>query len=252
MREHLLKTLENGIRYDGRKLDQFRDISITYDISKSAEGSAEVRIGNTRVLVGVKMAVEKPYPDTPDSGNLMVNTELTPLASPKFESGPPDINSIEIARVIDRGIRESKAIDTKQLCITVAEKVWSVMVDVIPLNADGNLLDAGALGALAALKKARFPKYEDNIIDYMTKTDKHVPLVREPIAVTVFKIGPHFLVDPIPDEEEHADARLTITVTGDNKLCALQKGGEEPLSIDDIETMITMALKIAPMLRKKL
>ncbi|MBD3318875.1 exosome complex protein Rrp42 [Candidatus Woesearchaeota archaeon] len=252
MKEHLLKSLKKGVRYDGRKLDEFRKVTVSYDVSKSAEGSAKVTFGGTHVLVGVKMGVETPYPDTPDRGNFMVNAELTPLSSNRFESGPPSIEAIELSRVVDRGIRESKAIDQKALCIKVAEKVWSVMVDVVTVNADGNLLDAAGLGALAALKVARFPKYENDIIDYMTHTDKKVPLVREPLPVTVFKIGEYLLVDPLPIEEQLADARLTITVTGDNTICALQKGGEVPLSSEDILSMTDIALKIAPELRKKL
>jgi len=252
MKDHLIKTLSKGIRYDGRKLDEFRPLTVTYDISKSAEGSAQVQLGKTNIIVGVKMSVDKPYPDTPDRGNLMVNAELIPMASPEFEAGPPDIYSIELARVVDRGIRESKAIDTRELCITVAEKCWGVSIDIIPLNAHGNLLDAAALGALGALKKAHFPKYENGIIDYETRSTKKIPLVREPIAVTVFKIGPHLLVDPIPEEEECVDARLTITVTDDNTICALQKGGDMPLTLDEIGHMIDLALRIAPQLRSKL
>jgi exosome complex component RRP42 len=252
MKKHLLKALATGVRYDGRKLDETREVKVTYDISKSAEGSAQIEFGSTKVLVGVKMGVERPYPDTPSRGNFMVNAELTPMSSSKFESGPPSIKAIELSRVVDRGIRESKAMDANALCIEVGEKVWSVMVDVVSVNADGNLLDAASLGALAALKKARFPKYEDGILDYMTKTDKKVPLVREPIAVTIFKIGDYMLVDPIPQEEENMDARLTCTVTGDNTICAMQKGGEMPLSIEDIKKMTDLALKIAPELRKKL
>lgn len=252
MKEHLLKTLAKGVRYDGRKLNETREVSVTYDISKSAEGSAEVRFGDTRVMVGVKMGVERPYPDTPKNGNLMVNAELTPLANPDFEKGPPSIQAIELSRVIDRGIRESHAIDTSALCITEAEQVWSVMVDIVPINADGNLLDAGALGALAALKQARFPKFEDGVVDYMTKTDAKVPLSREPVAVTVFKIGDYLLVDPLPVEEQNADARLTITVTGENTVCAMQKGEATPLSTEEVKKMVELALDIAPKLRAKL
>lgn len=249
-KEHLLRSLEKGVRYDGRSLLEFRQLTIEEGIYSAAEGSAKVKLGNTELLVGVKMAVEKPYPDTPEEGNLMVNAELTPLSNPAFEMGPPGKEAVEIARVIDRGIREAKAIDAKKLCITKGEEVWSVMIDVCTINAEGNLMDAGGIGAIAALKNAVFPEYKDKIINYQKKTKKKLPIVREPIPVTVFKIGKFFIVDPLPEEERLADARLTIALTKDDTICAMQKGDTEPLSITDIDTMIKIAIEKAKELRK--
>lgn len=252
LKEHLLRSLSKSIRYDGRKLDEFRQITVETGIIKSAEGSARVKIGRTEVLVGVKMGVETPYPDTPAQGNLMVNAELLPLSNPLFESGPPGDQAVELARVVDRGIRESEAIDVKKLCIKEGEKVWSVMIDVCTINDEGNLLDAAALGAIAALKDTKFPKYEDEKVDYLTKTKKSLPLLREPISITVLKIGNYFIVDPLSEEEQATDARLTVAVTQDNNICALQKGGETPFMPEDIEKIVDLVLEKSVELRKKL
>jgi len=249
---NMMKYLENNIRFDGRKLDEFRKIELKYDISKSAEGSACVKIGDTEVLAGVKLAVEQPYPDTPDDGNLMVGTELLPLSNPEFESGPPSIDSIELSRVVDRGIREAKAIDTKKLVIKKGEKVWAVMIDICPLNDSGNLFDAAGLAAIAALKNTRFPEYKNDIVDYKKKTTKELPIKKVPIPITVIKIGNHYLVDPLIEEEKNIDARLTITTTADGNICALQKGKDSPLTIEDIKKMIELALKKSTEPRKKL
>ena len=251
-KEKILNYLSKGIRFDGRKLEDFREASVEYDISKSAEGSARVKIGRTEVLAGVKLAVEEPYPDTPDQGNLMVNAELLAMSNPAFEPGPPGDQAVELARVVDRGIRESKAIDVKKLCIVPKEKVWAVMIDICTINDDGNLIDVSALAALAALKNTKFPKYEKDTIDYMAKTDKPLPIIREPIAITVVKIGNYFLVDPSPEEETAIDARLTVTVTKDGTMAALQKGEGAPLTAEDIDRMVGIALEKAPELRKKL
>ena len=159
--ERIKKYLQEGKRFDGRKLEEFRDLTIETGVSKNAEGSARVKLGNTEVLVGVKLGVGTPYPDSPNKGNLMTTAELLPLSSPRFESGPPNINSIELARVTDRGIRESKCIDFKKLCIKEGEKVWILLIDICPINDDGNLRDAAALGAIAALKDLKFPKYDE-------------------------------------------------------------------------------------------
>lgn len=251
-RSHILQSLGKGIRYDGRKLDEYRDITVEYGISKTAEGSAKVTIGKTVVLAGVKMSIDKPYPDTPDQGGLMVNAELLPLSNPNFEPGPPTAQSIELARVVDRGIREAKAIDVKKLCIEPGEKVWTVIIDVISMNDDGNLFDAASLAALAAIRDARFPAYDGVGIDYKTKTEEKIPLAIEPLAVTVLKIGEHFVIDPLSDEEEVIDARLTVTSTEDGNLCALQKGGEATFSDEEITKIVDMALEKASMLRSKL
>lgn len=249
--DHLVKTLNSGARYDGRGFEEIREISVETGVSKSAEGSARVRFGKTDVIVGIKMSVETPYPDTADQGNLAVNAELLPMSSPEFEAGPPGIAAVELARVVDRGIRESKAIDQKKLCITAGEKVWSVMIDICTINDAGNLIDASALAAVAALKDAKFPKYENGQIDYSEHTER-LPIAKEPVTLTVYKIGGNMIVDPIHEEEKAVDARLTAAVLKDGSICALQKGGASPLTAEEIDAMLAIVLKKAAELRSKL
>ncbi|OYT32653.1 RNA-binding protein [Candidatus Woesearchaeota archaeon] len=253
LKQKLIEYYKKGLRFDGRKLDEYRKIELKTGVTASAEGSARVKIGKTDLIVGVKMAIEQPYPDTPDKGNLMVNAELMPLSSEQFEPGPPGEEAIELARVVDRGIRESETIDTTKLCIIPGEKVWSIMIDICTINADGNLLDAAALGTIAALKDAKFPKLnKDNTVNYEEKTNKGLPLTNEPIEVTVLKIGDFLIVDPLPQEEKAFDARLTVAVAKDGQLCALQKGGTKPLTIEELDEMVTLAKQKSTMLRKKL
>lgn len=249
-RKHLLSALAQNSRFDGRKLEEYRSVRVERSVSETAEGSARVHIGNTDIFAGVKLSIGEPYPDTPDEGSLMIGAELIPMASPLFELGPPGIVAVELARVVDRAIRESKAIDVKKLCIKKGEKIWIVSVDVVPVNDDGNLFDAAALATLAALQDTRFPKYEDDELDYRTKTKKQLPLLKLPISVTVHKIGNLFLVDPTPEEEEVSDARLTVAMTPSGELCALQKGGEQTLTIADVRTMVELALQKGAELRK--
>jgi len=250
-KEHIEGLLKQGARLDGRKMTEYRKpMKVESGFIKTAEGSAKVIIGETEVIVGVKMSVETPYPDTPNKGNLMVGAELTPLSNPEFESGPPKIQSIELARVIDRAIRESKMIDSEKLCIEKGEKVWSVIVDVCPINDAGNLFDAGALGAIAALKNARFPEYDGKKIDYKKHTDEKLPLNKIPISVTVQKIGEHIIIDPLTEEEKVIDARLTVAVRDDGKICAMQKGGTMPLSSEELDKMIKLGIEKSEELRK--
>jgi exosome complex component RRP42 len=152
--------LEKGKRLDDRGLLDTREIKIEQGLIEKAEGSARVFLGKTEVLVGVKVGLGEPFPDTPNDGVLTVNAELVPLASPNFEPGPPDESSIELARVVDRGIRESKCVDTEKLCIEPGKKVFVVFVDIYVLNHDGNLIDAAALAAMAALINTKMPNFE--------------------------------------------------------------------------------------------
>ncbi len=248
-KQHLENSLSKNIRIDGRKLDEYREISVEYGVSSTAEGSARVRFGETDVIAGIKMEVSQPFPDRPEDGAIMVNAEFLAMASPKFESGPPGMPAIELARVVDRGIRESGAIDLKKLIIKKGEKCWMIIVDICTLNDAGNLLDASALAAIAALRDARFPKYENEELDYKTKTDRKIELSKTPISVTVLKIGNSLLVDPLHEEEKNLDARLTITTTDKGVLCALQKGGDSPISVDDVGRMVDLALEKSKVLR---
>lgn len=252
VREHILKALQLGMRPDGRKLEEYRQVEVTYGVSKTAEGSALVKIGDTEVIAGAKLSVEKPFPDTPDEGIIMVNAELLPLSSPRFEAGPPGIEAVELARVVDRGLRESKALDLKKLCIKKGEKVWGVSMDVCTLNDAGNLFDAAGLAAIAALQDAVFPSYDGTDVDYDTKTEEKLPLSKTPIPVTVLKIGEFFIVDALQEEIESADARLTVTTTADGTICSLQKGGEAAITTADIGKMVELSLEKAKMLRGSL
>ncbi len=251
VKQHMLNVFAKDVREDGRKLDAYRDVSVEYGISsKSAEGSARVCIGATEVVAGVKLGAMSPYSDRPNEGTLMVNVELTALASPRFNLGPPRIEAIEMSRVIDRGIRECDAVDFSKLCITPGELVWSVIVDIYPINDAGNIFDAAALAAVAALQDAKFPELgADNVVNYEKRTKKALPLQDLPLSVTVRKIGKHVFVDPTAYEEAQEDARITFAVLPKGGLCALQKGGNVGLSVDDIDAMATLAIAKSKELR---
>jgi len=250
---HMIKALEADVRYDGRKKDDFREVSIEYDISNTADGSAKITCGNTEIIIGVSLSVGAPFPDRPDEGALMVSCELLPIAHPSIESGPPSMDAIEISRVIDRGIRESGAIDVKDLCIVPGEKVWIVSVDVIPMNHDGNIIDIGALGAIAAIKKTLFPKLEENnTANYKEKTTKTIALKRTPVPITVCKLGNQLFVDPTKREEDNIDARLTIAVLDDDRICSLQKGGDIGFSTEELSQAFDLAIAKAKELRKNI
>lgn len=252
--QRIKKYLQEGKRFDNRKLDEFRNIEVELEISKNAEGSARVKIGKTEVLVGVKMDIGEPYPDSPNKGNLMVSAELLPLSSPRFENGPPKFPTIELARVIDRGIRESKFIDFEKLCIKEGEKVWTVYIDIYSINDDGNLLDAAGIGAIAALKNAKIPKYdkkEEKVI-HEERTKNNIPLKKEmPIAITAHKIGGNFIIDPTREEEDISEARVTMG-SSDGIISSIQKGSEHSLKLEELDKILDLITNVERDVFKKI
>lgn len=253
---YVKKLAEENMRVDSRKFDEFRKVEIETGVAENAEGSARVKIGKTVVIVGVKMDVREPYPDTPAEGNLIVDAELVPIASPTFESGRPDEFAIEFARVVDRGIRESKTIDMEKLCITPKEKVWVVHIDAHAVDYDGNLMDAFGLGAIAALMDTRMPEWdakEEKINrDVPREKRKPLPLKDAPVPVTTSKIGSSLVLDAGLEEEEARDAQITVTTTKDSNICAMQKAGNGFFTLDEVKKAVEFSLKKGKELRKLL
>jgi exosome complex component RRP42 len=245
--------IEKGKRLDERGLLDYREIKIEQGLIERAEGSARVLIGKTDVLVGIKVETGEPFPDTPNDGVQTVNAELVPLASPNFEPGPPDENSIELARIVDRGIRESKVIDTEKLCIEAGKKVFVVFVDVYVLNHDGNLIDASALAAMAALMNTKMPNYEIKDGELKIKQGyTPLPLKAHPITVTLGKINNVLIVDPALEEEQVMDSRISIAINDDGNICALQKGGSGYFTPQQILEALKIAQQKVAEMRKKL
>jgi exosome complex component RRP42 len=251
--QQIKKSIEEEQRLDQRTLTDYRPFSIEQGVIEKAEGSARVLLGKTEILVGVKVEKGKPYSDTPNNGVMTVNAELVPLASPKFEPGPPGAQAIELARIVDRGIRESEAIDTEKLCIVPGKKVFIVFVDIYVLNHDGNLIDAAAMAAVSALMNTKMPNYEivdDEVVLKQGYTP--LPLKNHPVTVTLGKITDKLIVDPGLDEEEVMDSRLSIAFTDDGNICAMQKGGAGYFTTKQLKEVMKLALTTAESQRKKL
>jgi exosome complex component RRP42 len=251
--KQITQLIEKGKRLDVRGLLDYRDIKVEQGVIEKAEGSAKVFLGKTEILVGVKVETGEPFPDTPNEGVQTVNAELVPLAHPNFEPGPPDENSIELARIVDRGIRESHAIDTEKLCIEPGKKVFVVFVDVYVLNHDGNLIDASALAAMAALLNTKMPNYEIKDGELKMKQGyTPLPMKSHPITVTIGKIGNTLIVDPGLEEEQVMDARITMAINEQGNICAIQKGGSGFFTPQQILEASKIAQQKVEEMRKKL
>jgi exosome complex component RRP42 len=252
MKRYIQKIAKQGLRTDNRGFDDFRNVEIKLGVAKKAEGSALISIGNTRVMAGVKMELSEPYPDSPDEGALIVSFEESRIASPNWEGGPPRKEAIEVARTVDRGIRESKMVDFKKLCVKKGELVWKVFIDIYPFNYDGNIIDAASLAGIAALLNARIPKIAGDKVLYGELTSKKLPVVKTPITTTFVKIGSNIVVDPNVKEEDLMDARLSISTSGKDKINALQKSGKGGFTLEEVKQMMEKSFKIRKVIEKAL
>jgi len=244
-KDYVLAKLKEGERIDGRKFDEIRPIEVKVGLIKKAEGSALVKLGNTQVVAGVKMQVGQPFPDTPDQGIIITNAELVPLASPTFEPGPPDENAIELARVVDRGIRHSQAVDLEKLCIEEGEKVWVIFIDIWVLDDDGNLMDASALAAIAALLNTTVPAERFELGE-----NYKLPVNDIPIAITSLIVNDKILVDPSRDELSIGNNTITITTDQNDNIVSIQKSGPFLLSEQKFDELIEISIAKAREVRE--
>ncbi|MHA1490573.1 MAG: exosome complex protein Rrp42 [Promethearchaeota archaeon] len=253
-RNYIKNNLKKEERIDGRGLWDYRELSIKSDIIKSAEGSADIILGDTRIITGLKYDVGKPFLDLPNEGVCTVMAELLPLASPLFERGPPNEQSIELARVVDRGIRHADCVQTKKLCIKEKEAVYIIFIDLYVINYGGNLIDAGGLGALITLISAHVPegKWKNDAVEwtgsYLTGKD----IVKElPIVFTYGKIDDIIFLDPNLPEELVCDGKISISVT-ESKITSIQKSGSATFSIDEIKMLIKKSMEMGKKKRNEL
>jgi exosome complex component RRP42 len=256
--EHLRKqqmwdSISKGKRLDGRDLDGIRPIEIEFDIIKKANGSAKVKLGNTEVVAGVKVETGEPFEGLENKGALILSAEVLPTASPYSEPGPPDEETVELARVVDRGVRESQMVDLDKLVLIPGKIVYTIFVDCSIINTDGNLFDATSYAVVSALISSKLPIFEiqdGKVVDTGNKRDP--PITTMPISITAVRIGDAVILDPTSEEEACMDARITITTNSDGHFTAMQKGSTGAFSIEQLKKAAETARIKGEMVRTKL
>lgn len=252
-RDKILELLKQGRRVDGRALDEQRPLSIETGVIPKANGSARVKLGNTEVITGIKIQPDKPFPDMGDKGILICTAEILPLADPNVEPGPPTEAVIELARVVDRGIRETEMIDLHQLVLIENKSVVGIFIDSSVIDADGNLFDACSYASVAGVLSCTVPKYEikDDQPVLVEGVTSKAPVRTIPVSVTMARIGDYIVVDPTKEEEVCMDARITITTNSEGNICALQKGGDDGFTVDQLLQCSQLALSVGAKVRKQ-
>ncbi|MEM4717239.1 MAG: exosome complex protein Rrp42 [Desulfurococcaceae archaeon] len=243
--EYMLKMLKRGERVDNRGLLDYRPINVILNPIEKSDGSAMVRIGRTQVLVGVKLELGSPFPDRPSEGVLQVHAEFVPLASPSFEPGPPDENAIELARVVDRSLREPRVVKLEDLVIEPGRLVWVVYNDIYLIDHGGNAIDASTLASMLALSTAKIPELVKTETGYKidrSKKKNNLPISTLVTTITLAIIDDIIIVDPTIEEESIANSILTLAVDERERICGAQKKGERGIPRSILERAIDIAL----------
>ena len=251
-RSKILDLLQEGKRIDDRALDEPRPLIIDTGDIPHANGSARARLGDTEIVAGGKVQPDRPFPDMGDKGIFMCTAEILPLAHPSAETGPPQPDVIELARVVDRGIRESGMIDLSQFVLEKDKSVIGLFADSVVTDHDGNLFDACSYASVAAIITSKIPKWEmkDDIPVLIENQESDAPITTIPISVTMGRIGEFIIVDPNIDEWGCLDARITITTNSDGNIVALQKGGSDGFSLEELVKCSELSISIGKKIRE--
>lgn len=239
-REFIHDGLKHNIRVDGRQPYDMRNVKINFGQNV---GSVEVQLGTTRALATVSAEIVPPFPDRPSEGFLNFFVDFSPMASPSFQSNRPSDKAVELSRVVERGIKESRALDTEALCLVAGEKVWAIRCDVHVTDCGGNMTDAVNLAAVVALLHFRRP----DVTVVGGKVTVHPVDDRQPMALAIhhvpisltcafFKINDEvkIVADPGLKEEAVCEGVLTVTVNVHKEICCIQKAGGLAISSEHV------------------
>ncbi|KAJ6230285.1 exosome complex component rrp45 [Anaeramoeba flamelloides] len=238
-KQFLQQAIKTGHRVDNRSTDEYRKLKIEFG---EKYGQVIVHLGKTKVLCDVTANIVKPFQNRPYEGFVRVFVTLSPISSPFLSlDDRPKEDIIEISSMIDKGIRESSAVDLESLCIETHQKVWEVICKLQVIDDDGNIPDAVNIATMLGLMHFRLPQisFENEKCIIHTKEEKElIPLSIHhlPICVTIgfFEQGDLLIIDPNLLEERSIDGRLSIMVNTHEEICSIQKGGGTPLTIKQL------------------
>ncbi len=220
------------LRSDGRAPDRMRPVTIQPGFLLTAEGSALIEVGNTRVLCTA--SVEETVPQfLRGTGRGWVTAEYgmlprsTATRTPREVSrGRPSGRTHEIQRLIGRSLRA--------VCDLGAMGERTVILDCDVLQADGGTRTAAVTGAWVALAIA-----VRQMVDF--KVLKTNPLRDQVAAVSVGIAGGVPLLDLAYDEDSRADVDMNVVMTGSGRFVEVQSTAEKT-PFDDAQLAELIAL----------
>ncbi len=221
------------MRTDHRQPDQMRPVRITKNYLTTAEGSALIEVGHTRVLCAA--SVEESVPQfLRGSGRGWVTAEYSMLPRATATRTPREVakgrqsgRTLEIQRLIGRSLRS--VVDTAAL----GDR--SVIVDCDVLQADGGTRTASITGAYVALVLAL-----QKLVQYGSL--KSLPII-QPVAATSVGISKGVpLLDLCYEEDSSAEVDMNLVMTGSGRFVELQATAEKtPFDDEQLGQMLTLA-----------
>ncbi len=222
-------------RIDGRRWDAPRPVSITVGYQRSAEGSALIEMGGTRVLCAASLEERVPaFLRGQGAGWVTAEYSMLPRAtntrsSRERDTGRVSGRSQEIQRLIGRSLRAVTDM------AALGERTVQIDCDVI--EADGGTRTASITGAYVALHQAMMLLVRQRVI-------RRVPLERPVAAVSVGILRGQLLLDLCYAEDYEADVDFNVVMTANGGLVELQGATEaRPFPRPMVEQVLSLAAR---------
>ncbi len=226
-------TAQSHDRSDGRAPDESRPIKITPGFVPTAEGSALIETGNTKVICTASIEDSVPhFRRNSGLGWLTAEYAMLPRATTtrtqrEVNRGRPSGRTSEIQRLIGRSLRA--AIDFQKL----GER--SIYIDCDVLQADGGTRTAAVTGGWVALALAT-----QRMLDY--KMLKENPLTAQIAAVSVGVVNGEPLLDLCYEEDSRAQTDMNVVMTAANEYIEVQATAEgSPFSDANLARLLELA-----------
>jgi len=228
-----LQSLLMFYRSDNRVPDQLRPVIITPDFVTTAEGSALIEVGHTRVICTASIEETVP-PFLRNSGKGWISSEYSMLPrstltrTPReVAKGRPSGRTHEIQRLIGRSLRA-----VTDLARMGERTIW---IDCDVIQADGGTRTASITGAFVALGLAL-----EKLVQAGTLTS--VPLKDFVAAVSVGIVEGEILLDLAYEEDSRADVDMNFVMTAGHKLVELQATAEHQVFDEQqLQKMLALA-----------
>lgn len=223
------------MRSDMREAAQMRPVKITTGYLLTAEGSALIEVGHTRVLCAA--SVDDAVPSwIRNTGRGWVTAEYSMLPratatrTPReISKGKPSGRTQEIQRLIGRSLRAVTNLEA------LGERV--IIVDCDVLQADGGTRTAAITGGYVALAMAVRKLLEFGVL-------ARNPLRDMVAATSVGIVGGTPMLDLAYDEDSQAEVDMNVVLTGSGEFVELQATAEKATFGDErLAELIVLARK---------
>jgi len=264
-RTFILHGVQDDLRSDGRGCEDYRHMELETDIVSNTNGSARLRLANTDILVGVKVEMGEPHPDSPNEGRLEFFVDCSANATPAFEGRGGEELATQISNLLTQAYSNGPCLDLASLCVIPRTQCWVLYIDILLLECGGNLFDAASIAARAAIFNTKIPRVsvtrgEKGESEIEISDDpydcRRLDIANVPCIVTLNKIGHSHVVDASMQEEACSLARLQVGVTEAGKITAVNKDGCGSLQPASVLSMMKcgsrVGAKLAQLLRERL